>query len=487
MASIEKRGENTYRIVVSAGYGVNGKKLRKKKTVTLDPSLTDRQAEKQIKKLAAEFERQVETGQYLDGGKITLQEFAERWMQDYAHKQLEPKTIQGYNEMLTRRIIPSLGHIPLWKLQPVHLIEFYNNLEEEGMRLDTRYKAKQKLIDIIHYSGSRKGYASFARAAGVSDKTISALCKGGNTTPEIVEKISSFLDVDIKKIFELSPGNKKLSSNTISHYHRFLSSMLSTAVQWQIITNNPADRVKPPKSDKKPPKHYDEDQVVRLFELLEDEHIRIKTIVYLVLFAGMRLGELAGLEWKDFDFKNNLLNIRRASQYVNDKNKPTDEKIITKKPKNETSIRIISIPQMVMDVVKQYRRWQIKEKLKLGDMWQRREREKYGESYQDNDRLFTTYDGSPVFPDTPSKWFKEFREKHNLPPLTFHQLRHTNASLLIGQGVDVTTVGKRLGHSTPATTMKIYAHALRRPDREASEKLENMFNRNKKTPSGKQA
>jgi integrase len=96
-------------------------------------------------------------------------------------------------------------------------------------------------------------------------------------------------------------------------------------------------------------------------------------------------------------------------------------------------------------------------------------------------------DGSACHPDFHSKAFRVFREKNNLPPLTFHQLRHTNASLLIAQDVDIATVGKRLGHSTPATTMKIYAHALRRPDREASEKLENMFNKKKKTPFGKQA
>jgi len=70
------------------------------------------------------------------------------------------------------RIIPAMGHIPLWKLQPMHLIEFYSNLEEDGMRLDGRYKAKQKLIDIIHNSGCRKGYASFVRATGTFQYSI---------------------------------------------------------------------------------------------------------------------------------------------------------------------------------------------------------------------------------------------------------------------------------------------------------------------------
>lgn len=486
MASIEKRGENTYRIVVSAGYGVNGKKLRKRKTIELDPGLTERQAKKQIEKLAAEFERQVETGQYLDGGKITLQEFAERWMQDYAEKQLAPQTILGYRILLEGRIIPALGHIPLQKLQPSHIIEFYNNLEESGMRKDTRYKAKQKLIDIVYNSGPRKGFASFAKAVGVNIGTISGICKGGKTIQAIVDKISAYLEIDSKKLFEPVNNKETLKSSSISHYHRLLSSLLSTAVHWQLIIRNPVERVKPPKVDSGEPNHYDEEQVEKLFELADKEHIRMKTIIYLVLFVGMRLGELAGLEWKDFDFDNKLMQIRRASQYLNDKSIKKDERIITKKPKNKKSIRVVSIPQELIDVLKEYKRWQNEERLKLGDMWQREEKVKYGADYN-NDRLFTKYDGSPIFPKTPYIWFKKFREKYNLPPLTFHQLRHTNASLLIAQDVDIVTVGKRLGHATPTTTMKIYAHALQRPDREAVEKLANRFGKNKNGQSGKQA
>jgi len=74
-----------------------------------------------------------------------------------------------------------------------------------------------------------------------------------------------------------------------------------------IIISNPADRVKPPKTNKKQPHHYDEDDVAKILALLKNEHIRLKAVVYLVKFAGMRLCELTGLEWKDFDFKNNVI------------------------------------------------------------------------------------------------------------------------------------------------------------------------------------
>jgi integrase len=462
MASIEKRGKSSYRIVVSAGYDSSGKKIRASKKVKLEPGLSPAKTKKELKRQAALFEEKVRKGTYLDG-KITLKDFSEVWLRDHAEKQLAPKTVNSYRKLLDNRIIPALGHIKLDKLQPVQLIEFYDNLAEKGIPQNKRYIAKPELIKAISESGSRKGYTAFAQSAGINDRTVASICKGGKTIRQIAEKIASYMGKKVSNLFLTVEDKKKLSSNTISHYHRLISSMLSCAVQWQIIKESPADRVKPPKVQKKDPKYYDEQEVIHMLELLEDEPIRLKAIVYLVIFLGMRLGELSGLEWKDIDMDSKTINIRRESQYIDDKSKLKHERINTKCPKNATSIRAIAVSPIVLKVLKQYKTWQNKEKLKLGELW------------QEHDRLFTQWNGSPIFPDTPSKLFQEFRERNNLPPLTFHQLRHTNASLMIAQGVDVTTVGKRLGHSTPSTTMKVYAHALKRPDKEAAAKLDSLF------------
>ena len=100
MASIRKRGENSYQLTVSKGYDTEGKKLFSTKTITLDPGLTQKQSDKELAKLSAEFEREVETGQYLDGGKLTFAEFTVRWLNDYAQNQLAPKTLFRYKEDL---------------------------------------------------------------------------------------------------------------------------------------------------------------------------------------------------------------------------------------------------------------------------------------------------------------------------------------------------------------------------------------------------
>jgi integrase len=118
---------------------------------------------------------------------------------------------------------------------------------------------------------------------------------------------------------------------------------------------------------------------------------------------------------------------------------------------------------MISDLLKIYKEWQNQEKLALNNLW------------EEHNRVFTQQNGKPMFHGTPSSWFKKFIRKYDLPEITFHQLRHTNATLLIGQGVDVRTVANRLGHARTSTTTDIYAHALKRPDKEAAEKLENLF------------
>ena len=128
MAFIEKMTKNTYRIIVCLGYDNNGKKLRKRKTIKLKDTLSPKQIEKELNKQKYLFEREVLQGEFLDGEEITFSEFTERWFRDYAQINLTPATITSYKQKLEERIIPAIGHIKLCKLQPTHLLRFYQNL-----------------------------------------------------------------------------------------------------------------------------------------------------------------------------------------------------------------------------------------------------------------------------------------------------------------------------------------------------------------------
>ncbi len=131
MATIRKRG-NTYQIRVSCGYDSSGKQIEKSITWKPAAGMTKRQIEKELERQKVLFEEKCRTGQFLDGN-ITFAEFTARWLKDYAEKQLKAKTITGYKNMLPR-ILAAIGHIKLSKLQPHHLMEFYNSLGETGVR-----------------------------------------------------------------------------------------------------------------------------------------------------------------------------------------------------------------------------------------------------------------------------------------------------------------------------------------------------------------
>ncbi len=119
-------------------------------------------------------------------------------------------------------------------------------------------------------------------------------------------------------------------------------------------------------------------------------------------------------------------------------------------------------------MLREFRVWQAKERLQLGDQW------------QDSGRVFTTWNGAPIRPDTITGWFHKFVEKNGLPPIHIHSLRHANASLLIASGVNLQTVAKRLGHANVNTTGKIYSHAIKSADEASAETLQDILHPVKK-------
>ena len=136
MATVTKRG-NSYKITVSCGYDLNGKQIRRHTTWTPDPGMTAKQEAKELERQKFLFEERCRTGQVLNGS-VRFADFATKWFEDYASKQLRSKTLARY-EALIQRINAAIGHIHLDKLQPHHLLTFYDNLAEPGIRDDTKY------------------------------------------------------------------------------------------------------------------------------------------------------------------------------------------------------------------------------------------------------------------------------------------------------------------------------------------------------------
>ncbi len=257
-----------------------------------------------------------------------------------------------------------------------------------------------------------------------------------------------------------SKTKKPLSGKTILEHHRLLRAMLHKAVYWQLIVANPAERVQAPKARKPKRKSYDDEQTKILLENLEKlsiEETKYKVAIILTVFTGVRLGELMGLEWQDIDLKNGIICINRSSQYLSDMG------VFTKTPKTESSIREIAIPEFIISLLEEYKLWYEEQKSIYGELW------------TNSDRLFVQADGKPMHPSSISKWFVRYVSTIGLPVINFHGLRHTNASLLVAQNVDIAVISARLGHAQISTTLDFYVHPLLSHNRKAGYALENLL------------
>ena len=389
--SIEKRGKNSYRLSCLAGYNLQGKPIKKTKTV----HGTEKEAEIELAKFVAD----VQNGMVIEGKSLKFSEFTEIWKRDYGSKELAPSTYKRYCRMLETRLLPYFGHFYVNKIKPTDIMQFYDLLSKD--------------TQLVRKKGN-----------------------DGNKTL------------------------KPLSGKTILEHHRLLRAMLHKAVYWQVIVSNPAERVQPPKAKKPKRKYYDDDQCKILLENLEqldEEQIKYKTAIILTVFTGVRLGELMGLEWNDIDFRNGIVSINRSSQYLADKG------VFTKVPKTESSIRDVAIPDFVVSLLEEYKSWYDNQKEFCGELW------------IDSNRLFVQADGKPMHPSTISKWFVKFVEQIGLPVINFHGLRHTNATLLIAQNIDVAVVAARLGHAQITTTFNFYVHPIIAHNKKAGFALENLL------------
>jgi Domain of unknown function (DUF4331)/Phage integrase family len=136
-----------------------------------------------------------------------------------------------------------------------------------------------------------------------------------------------------------------------------------------------------------------------------------------------------------------------------------------KQPKSKAGRREITLPDILVDTLRDYRRELLELRLKLG-----------AGKLQDDDLLLTDLDCvSPLRPSAISEAWSDYAAKIGMPKVTFHALRHTHASQLIDQGVNIIMVSRRLGHLKPDTTLRTYAHLYRKDDSKAAEAINASF------------
>ena len=236
-------------------------------------------------------------------------------------------------------------------------------------------------------------------------------------------------------------GDPGLSSTTVRSVHLMLHSAFERAVKERLIPRNPTDDCIAPK--------------VRKVEMktLRPEHLKsyldaadtrgVLPMFYLELVSGLRKGELVALLWDDLDVRNRTISV--SKQYI----KNPSGKLTLSRPKTETSVRRVSIPQEAVDLLI-------------------REHEKHPE----NPYMFPSpTTGEMYYPDSVVKLHEKILKDAGLEHIRFHDLRHTFATLALQNGVDIKTVSSMLGHYDAGFTLRTYTHATRQMQNQAAETM----------------
>lgn len=237
-------------------------------------------------------------------------------------------------------------------------------------------------------------------------------------------------------------NGRPLSRKTVLHHLTFISDVFNYAVRLGMASENPCRRVMIPKGEVKEKDIYTVEEVKRILSLLDDEKFEFRMFFILAVFSGFRRGELLGLEWKDVDFDNNVISVRRTANYTARDGNFTDT---TKTKKSQRSVKFV--PE-IMSLLKEYKSYQNEKRTAVGTKW------------IETDRIFTRWNGETMSMHAPYSWFRNFTERHGMRFCDIHSLRHFHASLLIDNGFDLTTVSREMGHSTVSTTANIYCHQL---------------------------
>lgn len=237
-------------------------------------------------------------------------------------------------------------------------------------------------------------------------------------------------------------NGKRLSVKTITSHLTFISDVFNYAVRLGMLTDNPCRRVIVPKGEHKEKEIYSLDEIKQIFSLLDGEKFEFRMFFTLAVFSGFRRRELLGLEWKDVDFENNIISVRRTANYTSRDGNFTDT---TKAKKSQRSVRFS--PEIIA-LLRQYKAYQDEKRTEVGSKW------------VETDRVFTRWNGETMSMHAPYTWLRHFTAEHGMRFCDIHSLRHFHASILIDSGVDLTTVSREMGHSTVSTTANIYCHQL---------------------------
>lgn len=276
-------------------------------------------------------------------------------------------------------------------------------------------------------------------------------------------------DISVVHIEQILMNNKNnIGGATLQAIYTLINNIMNRALKLKLIKDNPCKYIERPRREKFTPDTLDINEISILINNLnlENENDYMFYIALkLTLELGLRRGELSGLEWSNIDFKNNMISIKNNMIYSNGH-------VFITTPKTIESNRNIYISDDLLKLLKKLHKSQIKNKLSYGEFY-----EKNIFNDKECDFIMCWSTGKNIHPMYYTNKLPKLLKSCNINKnIRFHDLRHTNATLLLQQGVNSKVVQERLGHKDISTTLNIYSHVNKEMQKDATNKLNALFN-----------
>lgn len=431
MASIDKRDNGKYRIRVEYGRDAEGKRLFR--TMTYTPTeKTESKIKKEVERVAVEFESRVLNGECIEGDSLLFRNYVPIWYEQWGKNNLTTSGLEGYMDILERRIIPAVGHLPIGKIRPTHIQSILQQLKDDGKAAKTIKRTLTAFNSVMRYAFDMEVIET-----NPIDRAHPPRVEKNATlhyfTPEQVDIFFGALEKEYTMTMKAHESANRKPGQKVKHIKEYTQTY-TIPFQWRVYFN-------------------------------------------LAIMGAFRRGELCAIRWSDIDWSARTLSIRRAFA------KTKAEGQIVKTPKTASGIRTIKLPASSIELLKDWLEQQKQLCLSLGTLWEGSR----GRDY-DNNYVFIQLDtGLPMCVDTPSKRFRTIIDAYNatcddeskkLPKIRLHDLRHTSATLLLSNGADISTVSHRLGHHQTSVTLDVYAHWIPANDQDAADTLERILKHN---------
>ena len=348
------------------------------------------QSQSEVRQKLAKIAVEIDNGTYLEPSEATFGEWLDTWIQNYCLN-VKPRTRQLYQSSIEVRIKPNLGAVKLKKLTAPMIQRFYRDL----------------LIGNLH---------------GKQGKTPRTSCR------------------------------KCLSPKSIKNIHGIIHKALSVAVKSGAISQNPAEAVELPRTERPEIKPLPEERFTAFLRVLNGDRYEIPITVD--IFTGAREGELLGLPWSAVDFQRGTVTIKQQLQRQPD----GSHKLV---PTKNDKPRTITPAPFVFDLLTKQLANQNQWKLKAGKYWS-----------NPDDLVFTNELGGHLTASNVYHHFKKAATALGLPKMRFHDLRHTYAVYSLESGADIKSVQTAMGHYSAAFTLDTYAYSTGRMQEQNAEKMQ---------------